>query len=50
MKAADGKEKNELFVALNFRKQYIQSEEGLIQTETIKIQTTPEVKEIVNNA
>lgn len=36
MKAAKGKEKKELFVRF-------------IQTETIEIQTAPEIKEIVNN-
>jgi hypothetical protein len=50
MKATDDKEKKEMFVTLNFRKEYIQSEEGIIQTETIEIQSAPEIKETVNNA
>lgn len=48
MKATDGKEKIELFVTLNFHKQYIQSEDGIIRG-TIKIQTAPKIKEIMNN-
>lgn len=38
------------FITLNFMKQYIQSPEGLIHTETIELHTAPEIKEIVNIA
>jgi hypothetical protein len=48
--AADDKDKRELFITLNFRKQYIKSSEGLIQTETLELQTAPQIKEIVNSA
>jgi hypothetical protein len=48
--AADNQDTKEMFVTLNFRKQYIQAEEGLIQTETLEIQAAPEIKAIVNNA
>ena len=37
-------------MTLNFKKQYIQSPEGLIQTETIEVQTALEIKEIINVA
>lgn len=40
----------ELFITLNFRKQYINYVEGLIQTETLEGQTAPELKEMVNSA
>ena len=50
LKTADGKERKERFVTLNFKKQYIHSQEGLIQTETIELQTSPEIKETINTA
>lgn len=50
LKTGDGREQREKFVALNFRKQLVQPKDGLIQTETIEIQTAPELKETVNSA
>jgi hypothetical protein len=50
MKAADDQDKKDMFITLNFKKQYIQSEEGLIQTETLEIQSAPEIKESINKA
>lgn len=48
--AADGQERKAMFITLNLRKQYIQADGGLIQTETLEIQAAPEIKAIVNNA
>ena len=48
--AADNKEKEDQFVTLNFRKLYVNSKEGLIQTEVLEVQTSPEIKETINNA
>jgi hypothetical protein len=50
MKAADDQNKKEMFITLNFKKQYIQSEEGLIQAETLEIQSAPEIKESINRS
>lgn len=44
------KREKDRYVTLNFKKQYIQSPEGLIQTETMELQTAPEIKEMVNTA
>lgn len=49
VKLADGKENKELFITLNFRKQYVKSKK-LIQTETLEIQTAPEIKKSINTA
>lgn len=49
-KTNDGKDSKDNFIALNFKKHYIQSPEGLIQTETIEVQMAPEIKQIVNAA
>jgi hypothetical protein len=48
--ASNGSTDRDVFVTLNFRKQYIKAKEGLIQTETLEIQTAPEIKESVNTA
>ena len=48
--ASNGSTDRDVFVTLNFRKQYIKGREGLIQTETLEIQTAPEIKESVNTA
>lgn len=37
-------------MSLNFRKQDVKSKEDLIQTETLEIQTAPEIKESANTA
>lgn len=37
-------------MALNSRKQYMQLADGLVQTETIELQTAPELEETVNSA
>ena len=49
-KASDGETDNDVFDTLNFRKQYIEAKEGLIQTETLEIQTSSEIKESINTA
>jgi hypothetical protein len=49
-KASDGNTEKDVFVTLNFRKQYIKAKEGLIQTETLELQTAPEIKESINSA
>lgn len=50
VKVLDGKANREVLITLNFRKQYVKSKEGLIQTETLEIQMAPEIKESVNAA
>lgn len=50
LKTADGRESKEKFITLNFSKQCVQNLAGLIQTETIKIQTAPEIKEMMNTS
>lgn len=39
VKASYGKNNKEVFITLNFRRQYMKSKEGLIQTEALEIQT-----------
>ena len=48
--ASNGSTDRDVFVTLNFRKQYIKGRDGLIQTETLEIQTAPEIKQSVNTA
>ena len=48
--SADNKDKEDQFTTVNFKKLYINSKEGIIQTEVLEIQTAPEIKEMINTA